>query len=184
MFAAPPSLRLNVISSRRNPQIKTARAKRVFLAKRGFLAKKTFAKGLLAAGLLVVLSPAAALADCQTDIQGFMKRRDAIINQLKGMSKGKKKQLDATEACPKLRSLASVLGETVAYFEKNKDWCQIPDNFLEGAKQQRTQFSGQAGQACKVAAQIAKMKKQAARQAAEGGVMGGPQVQQLPHGPL
>jgi hypothetical protein len=91
----------------------------------------------LAAGALLVLSSAPALADCQTDIQGYMKRRDGIIAQLKGMQKGGKKQLDPAAACPKFRSLASVMGETVAYFEKNKEWCQIPDTFIDGAKQQR-----------------------------------------------
>lgn len=136
----------------------------------------------LAAGALLVLS-APALADCPTDIQGFMKRRDAIIAQLKGMQKGGKKQLDPAAACPKFRSLASVMNETVAYFEKNKEWCQVPDSFIDGAKQQRAQFSKTAGQACGVAAKIEQMKKQAAQQAAQGG-MGGPQVQQLPRGPL
>ena len=137
----------------------------------------------LAAGAFVVLSSAPALADCQTDIQGYMKRRDAIIAQLKGLQKGPKKQLDPGAACPKFRSLSSVMSETVAYFEKNKEWCQIPDAFIDGAKQQRAQFSKTAGQACGVAAKIEQMKKQAAQQAAQGG-MGGSQVQQLPRGPL
>ena len=137
----------------------------------------------LAAGAFVVLSSAPALADCQTDIQGFMKRRDAVIAQLKGLQKGGKKQLDPAAACPKFRSLTSIMSQTVAYFEKNKEWCQIPDNFVDGAKQQRAQFSKTAGQACGIAAKIEKMKKQAAQQAAQGGI-GGQQVQQLPHGPL
>ena len=153
MFAVPPSLRA-----------------------------KTLTRGL-AAGAFLALSSASALADCQTDIQGYMKRRDAIIAQLKGMQKGGKKQLDPAAACPKFRSLSSVMSETVAYFEKNKEWCQIPDNFVDGAKQQRAQFAKTAGQACGIAAKIEQMKKQAAQQAAQGG-MGGPQVQQLPRGPL
>lgn len=138
--------------------------------------------GLAACGL-VVLSTAPALADCQTDIAGYMKRRDGVIAQLKGLQKGGKKQLDPAAACPKFRSLASIMGETVAYFEKNKEWCQIPDNFVDGAKQQRAQFAKTAGQACGIAAKIEKMKKQAAQQQAQGGI-GGAQVQQLPRGPL
>ena len=137
----------------------------------------------LAASAFLVLSAAPALADCQTDIQGYMKRRDGVIAQLKHLQKGGKKQLDPIAACPKFRSLASIMSETVAYFEKNKEWCQIPDNFVDGAKQQRAQFSKTAGQACGIAAKIEKMKKQAAQQAAQGGI-GGQQVQQLPHGPL
>ncbi|MFT4096830.1 MAG: hypothetical protein QM651_06885 [Rhodoblastus sp.] len=137
----------------------------------------------LASGVFVLLSSAPALADCQTDIQGYMKRRDSVVAQLKGMQKGGKKQLDPGAACPKFRSLTSIMTETVAYFEKNKEWCQIPDNFVDGAKQQRAQFAKTAGQACGIAAKIEKMKKQAAQQQAQGGGMG-QQVQQLPHGPL
>ena len=139
------------------------------------------ALGLAASGFLV-LSSVPALADCQTDIQGYMKRRDGVVAQLKALQKGGKKQLDPAAACPKFRSLASIMGETVAYFEKNKEWCQIPENFVDGAKQQRAQFAKTAGQACGIAAKIEKMKKQAAQQQAQGGM--GAQVQQLPHGPL
>ncbi len=136
----------------------------------------------LSAGALLVLSTAPALADCATDIQGFMKKRDGVIAQLKGLQKGGKKQLDPAAACPKFRSLTGIMNETIAYFEKNKEWCQIPDQFVDGAKQQRAQFSKTAGQACGIAAKIEKMKKQAAQQQAQGGL--GSQVQQLPHGPL
>jgi hypothetical protein len=137
----------------------------------------------LGAAFLVLSVAGPARADCQEDIQGFMKRRDAIIAQLNVMSGGgggKKKQLDPVAACPKFKSLATILGETVAYMEKNKDWCAIPDQLLEGAKGQRGQFQKTAGQACGIAAKI----KEAQKQAAQGGGMGGPMVQKLPSGPL
>ena len=154
MFAVPPSLRVKLIAA------------------------------AVAAGAALTMSATSALADCQTDIQGYMKRRDSVIAQLRALQGPKgKKQLDPAAACPKFRSLSSSMSETVAYFEKNKEWCQIPDNFLDGAKQQRAQFSKTAGQACGIAAKIEKMKKQAAQQQAQGG-MGGSQVQQLPRGPL
>ena len=148
-----------------------------------FLVPPSLRVALLAAGAFLAVSSAPALADCQTDIQGFMKRRDGVIAQLKAMQGGGKKQLDPAAACPKFRSLSSIMSETVAYFEKNKEWCQVPDQFIDGAKQQRAQFSKTAGQACGIAAKIEKMKKQAAQQQAQGG-MGGSQVQQLPRGPL
>ncbi len=148
-----------------------------------FLVPPSLRVALLAAGAFLAVSSAPALADCQTDIQGFMKRRDGVIAQLKAMQGGGKKQLDPAAACPKFRSLSSIMSETVAYFEKNKEWCQVPDQFIDGAKQQRAQFSKTAGQACGIAAKIEKMKKQAAQQQAQGGAMGS-QVQQLPRGPL
>lgn len=136
------------------------------------------------AAFALLVASAPARADCQTDIQGFMKRRDFVIAQLKGLTSGKKKQLDPAAACPKFKTLTGIMTETVAYFEKNKEWCQIPDQFVDGAKQQRAQFSKTAGQACGIAAKVAKMKKQAEQQAAQGGMGGGPQVQQMPRGPL
>ena len=148
-----------------------------------FLVPPSLRVALLAAGAFLAVSSVPALADCQTDIQGFMKRRDGVIAQLKAMQGGGKKQLDPAAACPKFRSLSSIMSETVAYFEKNKEWCQVPDQFIDGAKQQRAQFSKTACQACGIAAKIEKMKKQAAQQQAQGGTMGS-QVQQLPRGPL
>ena len=147
-------------------------------------ASSTFLRAVSAAGALAMFAAfAPAHADCQSDIQGFMKRRDAVIAQLKGLTQGKKKQLDPIAACPKFKSLSGILSETVAYLEKNKDWCAIPDQLLDGAKAQRGQFSKTAGQACGIAAKVRQMKEQAEKQAAQGG-MGGPQVQKLPAGPL
>ncbi len=129
--------------------------------------------------LSVLFATAPARADCQGDIQVFMKKRDAVIAQLSAMTgSGKqKKQLDPVAACPKFRTLTGILGETVAYMEKNKEWCGIPDTLIDGAKGQRGQFSKTAGQACGIAARL----KQAEKQAAQGG---GQQVQRLPTGPL
>lgn len=136
------------------------------------------------AGLLIVAAAVPAQADCQTDIQGFMKRRDVVVSQLNTMTGGKKKQLDPIAACPKFRSLSGILGEAVAYLEKNKEWCAVPEQLIEGAKGQRAQFSKTAGQACNIAAKVQQMKAQAQKQAAEGGGISGPQVQKLPAGPL
>ena len=49
MFAVPPSLRVKLIAA------------------------------AIAAGAALTMSTAPALADCQTDIQGYMKRRDGVI---------------------------------------------------------------------------------------------------------
>lgn len=149
-----------------------------------FSAKLSFRALAIAAGAAALVAAAGpARADCQSDIQGFMKRRDGVIAELNKMTGGKKKQLDPIAACPKFRALTKIMGDAEAYFVKNKDWCQIPDQFVDGAKAQRAQFAKTAGQACGIAAKVEKMKKEAARQAAEG-VMGQPQAQALPHGPL
>ena len=123
---------------------------------------------------------APAFADCQEDLGKIMQERQTFIDTLSKMNNGGKGKLDPIAACPKLRSLAAVEGKVVAYLEKNKDWCNVPDNFLENAKQGRAKSVSFAAKACQVAAQVQKMKQQQA----QGGGAGGPQVQKLPAGPL
>lgn len=132
--------------------------------------------------LAFVGAAAPAFAECQEDIGKIMQERLGLIAQLNKMNTGKggKGQLDPTLACPKLRTLAAAEGRLVTYLEKNKDWCNVPDQFLDNAKAGRDKSIAFAGKACSVAAQIAKMKQQQA----QGGGVGGPQVQKLPTGPL
>jgi hypothetical protein len=131
---------------------------------------------ILSAGL-IALSTGVAFADCQEDMGKLMAKRQGMLEQLNKLTNGGKAKLDPVAACPKLKSLVSVENEVVAYLEKNKDWCNVPDNFLDNAKAGRAKDSGFAAKACQFAAQVAKMKQQQA----EGG---GPQVQKLPAGPL
>ena len=107
-----------------------------------------------------------------------MGKRQSMIDSLNKMNGGGKGKLDPIAACPKLKGLVAIENEVVSYLEKNKDWCNIPDNFIENAKTGRGKSATFAAKACQVAAQVQKMKQQAA----EGG--GGPQVQKLPSGPL
>ena len=80
MFAVPPSLRVKLIAA------------------------------AVAAGAALTMSATSALADCQTDIQSYMKRRDSVIAQLRALQGPKgKKQLDPAAACPKFRSLCAIL---------------------------------------------------------------------------
>ena len=65
----------------------------------------------------------------------------------------------------------------IAYMEKNKDWCQIPDEAIAQLKANHAKSVAFSAKACKVAAQIKKMKEQQA----QGGA---PQAQPLPTGPL
>ena len=135
----------------------------------------------LAAALALVPVATPAFADCQEEMGKIMAERQTLINSLNKLSGGGK-QLEPMAACPKLRGLAAADGKLVSYLEKNKDWCNIPDNFVDNAKAGRDKSATFAAKACKVAAQVEKMKQQ---QAAGGGnAMGGPQVQRLPAGPL
>ncbi len=127
------------------------------------------------------LGVAPAMADCQEDMGKIMKERQGAIDALNKMSSGAKKQLDPIAACPRLKNLAGLENKLVSYLEKNKDWCNVPDNFLENAKAGRAKTAGIATKACQVAGQVEKMKKMQQQAAQQGG---GPQVQKLPTGPL
>jgi hypothetical protein len=72
----------------------------------------------------------------------------------------------------------------LAYMTKNKDWCQIPDDAIAQLKISHAKSVAFGGKACTVAAQIKKMKSQAAQAAQQAGPGGAPAEQPLPAGPL
>jgi hypothetical protein len=98
-----------------------------------------------------------------------------VINDLVKSAHGK--QLDPAVFCAKSGGLNAAEGAMIAYMEKNKDWCQIPDEALAQLKANHAKTLAFSNKACTVATQMKKMKEQ---QAAGGG----PQVQPLPTGPL
>jgi len=132
------------------------------------------------AGLALALAAAAwaapALAQsCGEDIQKFAQRREAELANINNLVKGAKgKQLDPTVFCAKSGGLLTVENQMIAYMEKNKDWCGIPDEVIANLKANHAKSAAFSGKACKVAAELKK-------QQADGG---GPQVQPLPTGPL
>ncbi|MBL8590953.1 MAG: hypothetical protein JNK46_20645 [Methylobacteriaceae bacterium] len=146
----------------------------------------TFRRAALAAAALAAAlfaaAPAQAQSSCQEDFTRITGKREALIKQLNAATRGGKAKLDPAVACPRLQSLAAVERELVAYMEKNKEWCGIPDDALENARKGSGRTAGIAGQACRVATQMKRARAQAEAQARNGG--GGPQVQRLPTGPL
>lgn len=121
----------------------------------------------------------ARAADCNEDIGALTKKRQGIIDGLNHLAKGgEKKQLDPVASCPKLKALVGVERELLAYLNKNKDWCNVPDSALENIGASAQKSSAVAAQACKIAAQ---MKKAQEQQATGGGL---PPAQKLPTGPL
>jgi hypothetical protein len=135
------------------------------------------------ASLALALAGAAwagpALAQsCGDDLQKLAQRREAEMATINAVIKAAKgKQLDPTVFCAKSNGLISVENAMIAYMEKNKDWCGIPYETLDGLKANHAKSAAFAAKACKVAGEMKKAKEQA-----ENG--GGPQVQPLPTGPL
>jgi hypothetical protein len=138
-----------------------------------------FALGLLVAG------PALAADDCATDLQKLAGRREAALKGLNAIvvaAKGKK--LDPEAFCARSRPLNVAEDAMLAYMVKNRDWCQIPDDAINNLKATHAKSVAFSGKACSVAAQIEKMKKQAAQAQQQQQAGGAPQVQPLPTGPL
>ena len=139
-----------------------------------------------ALGLLVGVAPALADGDCASDLQKLAARREAAlkgINELVAAAKGKK--LDPEVFCLRSRPLNGAEEAMLAYMTKNKDWCQIPDDAIANLKASHAKSVEFGGKACNVAAQVEKMKKQAAQAQQQQQQAGGaPQVQPLPAGPL
>ena len=133
----------------------------------------------LALALVSTAYVAPALAQsCGEDLQKLAQKREAemaTINSLIKQSKGK--QLDPSIFCAKSSGLIAAENAMIAYMEKNKDWCGIPDETLANLKTNHVKSAAFSGKACKVAAEMKKAKEQAANG-------GGPIAQPLPAGPL
>ena len=118
---------------------------------------------------------------CQEDFQKLSQRRMAQIQALNAIGKAGKGKMDPAAACPVARKLVGVENEMAGYMVKNKEWCNIPDQVLDGFKQAAAKSRGFSAQACGAAAKMKQMMEQQREQAASGG-MGAPP--RLPAGPL
>ncbi|MBX9741056.1 MAG: hypothetical protein K2X62_13325 [Beijerinckiaceae bacterium] len=124
-----------------------------------------------------------ATSSCEADIGKLQQRRNAQIGDLNKLSK-KGGKLDPVSACPKLRGLASLESQMVAYMVKNQNWCSIPDNVIENVKEGSGRTAKIAQQACSLAAQVKKMQSQQAAGGGAAGPFGAPAAPRLPAGPL
>lgn len=136
--------------------------------------------GLSALALLATAGVANAQS-CQEDFQKLTQRRMAQIQVLNNIGKAGKGKMDPSAACPAAKKLVAVESEMLGYMNKNKEWCNIPDNVVEGFKQAGAKTKTFASQACAAAAKMKQMMEQQREQAASGG-MGAPP--KLPSGPL
>lgn len=129
---------------------------------------------------VVVLTCAAATAgaaiaqECGDDLKRMSDRRNAELEKVNNLVRAAKgKPMDPNVFCAKSSGLIAAENVMIAYMEKNKDWCGVPDEALEGLKANHVKSVEFAHKACTVAAQ---MKKEQAQGAA--------QAQPLPAGPL
>jgi hypothetical protein len=124
------------------------------------------------------MGSAAAQDDCNGTLQRLSKQREVELNNVNDLIKSQHgKPLDPAIACARSAGLNKVEGEMLAFMQKNKDWCSIPDDSIAELTANHAKSIAFTSRACGVAAQMRKMKEQAAQG-------GGPQAQPLPTGPL
>lgn len=120
-------------------------------------------------------SPAKAQASGCEKAQTFTTERQDIVTRLNASSKAKRK-MTPQEACGVLGKLVSSGNSFIAWANTNKDWCQIPDQFIEGLTADNANANKIRGQACNAVKQQAVMTQRAraaqARQAQQKGGAG------------
>jgi hypothetical protein len=134
-----------------------------------------FVFGLTASSLML---NATAFADqnCGEDLKRLSLKRETELLRINGLVHAAKgKPLDPATFCSQSGGLNAAENALIAYMEKNKDWCGIPDDALAAMKANHVRSSAFSGKACAVAAQ---MKKQQAA----GAAANAPPA--LPAGPL
>ena len=160
------------------------------------LASRLARASLAGISLPVVLAALTTTASAQSspcmDIQKHIGERKAIVARLQALG-GKKKSVDPQEACAMFGKLVANGNATLKWAEVNKDWCQVPDSFVEGMKTDHNRATSMRGQACGVAAKQAAMERKARQQAQQaqqgggGGLLGGPGLSgeyKIPQGAL
>jgi hypothetical protein len=137
--------------------------------------------GGLGAGLFLAVGLAGwAHADCGSDMQKLAQARNTQLQVVNDYAKSfHGKPMDPEGFCGKSAGLIHAEAALIAYMEKNKDWCSFPDEAISSLKEHHAKNAQFNAKACTVAAQMKKMKEQAAQ---GGGA--GPQAQPLPAGPL
>jgi hypothetical protein len=132
----------------------------------------------LAAGSLFVNAAAFAEQNCGEDLKRLSQKREVELTRINGLvAAAKGKPLDPAMFCSQSAGLNAAENALIAYMEKNKDWCSVPDDALAAMKTNHAKSAAFAAKACTVAAQ---MKKQQAAGAASNA----PQAPALPAGPL
>ena len=133
-----------------------------------YLGRSLVAVAFTAAVSTLSAGMAAAQQSGCGDLQGMLLKRKQISDSLSG---GAKRQLDPKVACGGFNQLVQNGTTIMKWAEANKDWCQVPDSFLEGVKADHSKAQEIRTKACGIAAKQDEMEKQAKN--GGGGLLGG-----------
>jgi hypothetical protein len=119
---------------------------------------------------LALATPAFAQSAC-SEFQNHRQERQSLVQQFQKLV-GKDKKVQPKDACAVLSKIVANGTTSIKWLESNKDWCQIPDQFLASFKTDHANAQKIRGQACDAAAKQAQMEKKA-REAGGSGLLGG-----------
>lgn len=118
-----------------------------------------------ALGVALILSIDVAPVQAQSGVcerlGTLIKQREGIMKRINGMGR---KNVNPNTACSLFGSLAANGSQTLAFATENKDWCQIPDAFLDNLRQGNRQVADVRGKACNAAKQQATLIRRAQQQ--------------------
>jgi hypothetical protein len=105
------------------------------------------------AAMLFPLFAVAQSSACQ-ELGTHLTERKSLVQTIQGMSANNKK-MEPKAACAAFGKLVANGTTTLKWAEANKDWCQVPDQFVEGIKTDHDKIVKIRGQACAAAAKQA-----------------------------
>jgi hypothetical protein len=128
----------------------------------------------LAAASATLTGASFAQQNCGEDLKRLSEKRTTELDRVNGLVRAAKgKPIDPSKFCGQSAGLNSSENALIAYMEKNKDWCGVPDEVIAALKANHVKSLAFSARACAAAAQM--KKEQAA---------GASQAQPLPAGPL
>lgn len=114
---------------------------------------------------------AQAASGCEP-MQKLLMDRKAMVDRIAASQKSKKK-LTPQDACSLFGRLANNGEQTLKFANANKDWCQVPDTFIQSMTEDNKKIVAVRGQACNAVKQQAAMQKRAQQQAQGANPFGG-----------
>lgn len=115
----------------------------------------------VALSMSVDVAPAVAQSGICERLNTLLKQREDIMKRINGMGR---RNVNPNTACSLFGNLAANGNQTLAFATENKDWCQVPDAFIENLKQGNRQVSDVRGKACNAARQQAALTRRAQQQ--------------------
>jgi hypothetical protein len=141
---------------------------------------------LALAGLTGATAPAQAQSATCQQLGPQMMERKSLVEAVQKLA-GKDKKMEPKAACAAFGKLAANGTTMLKWAETNKDWCHVPDHFVEGIKNDHEKVLKIRGQACGAAAKQAELEKKARSGQGGSGLLGGDGLEgtfKIPQGAL